>query len=91
MPSGGRRPLSVAPPRWGRPCGEQHEELRLGWAPPHERTSTSPRGGGKASRVPRRALPERVDGLAGATGQVPLWLRVGQGRLFQATRGKLRG
>jgi hypothetical protein len=58
---------------------------------PPKRARTSPRSGGRASRVPRWALPERVDGLAGATGQVPRWLQVGQGWYIQATRVKLRG
>ncbi len=40
--------------------------------------------------APRKAPPERVDGLAGATGQVPRWLQVGQGWYFRATCGKLR-
>jgi hypothetical protein len=60
-------------------------------APPSMRTNSCPSSEGKASRAPRRAPPERVDGLAAATGQVPRWLQLGQGWFFQATRVKLRG
>ncbi len=58
---------------------------------PRKGGRTCPRSGGKASRAARRALPERVDGLAGATGQVPQWLQVGQGWFLQATCVTLRG